>query len=82
MRNSADQSVTLQQDLLLLLQVLHDLDIDLEHVGHDVRRRQGEPLCQRDVRHAVALVDLDPDELLGVGGVFNVVACSMHMVSM
>jgi hypothetical protein len=63
------------QILLLLHEVLSDLERDLERVRDDVGRREREPLRQRDVLHAVALVYLNPDELFGIGCVLDIMAC-------
>lgn len=65
----------LDEQLLLLDQALGDVERDLERVGHDVGGREGQPLRQRDVFYAFALVDLDPDEVFRLRGVFDVVAC-------
>lgn len=64
----------LNQDLLLLLDLLGKLQRDLESLGHDIRRRECEPLRQADVGDTLRLVDLDPDEILVLGGVLNVVS--------
>jgi hypothetical protein len=49
------------QDLLLLLQPLRHTQRNIQRLGHDVRRREREPLRQRDVGYAVGFVDFDPD---------------------
>lgn len=61
-------------ELLLLLQVLHHGERDVQGSGYDLRGSEREPLGQTDVRDAVGLVDLDPHELLSVRGVLDVVA--------
>lgn len=63
------------QHLLLLLHALHNMHGQLKHVRHYARRRQREPLCQSDVRDTIALVQLDPDQVLRVGGVLDVMSC-------
>lgn len=73
-RHSSISLPALDQQLLLLHQALGDIQRDLERVGHDVGGREGQPLRQRDVFHAVALVDLDPDEVFRLGGILDVVA--------
>lgn len=60
--------------MLLLYQARRDIKRDLQRVGHDVGGREGQPLRQRDVLHAIALVDLDPDEVFRLGGILDVVA--------
>ena len=64
-----------KKNLLLFLQLLHHREGDIQRVGDQVRRGEGKPLGQADVGHAVALVELDPDQLFGVGCVFDVVTC-------
>lgn len=66
--------VALEEKLLLLLDALDDFDVDLQGVGHSVRRGQSKPLGQRDIGHAVTLVELEPNQLLSVGSVFNIVS--------
>lgn len=63
----------MDQKLLLIFDMFDDINVDLKSVGHNIVRRQGEPLSQRDIGHAVTLVQLDPHQLLGVRGVFDVV---------
>jgi hypothetical protein len=65
-----------KQDLLLLLQPLHEADWYLHRLRYDVRRSKGEPLREGDVGNAVRLVDFDQHELFGVRRVFNVVSAS------
>lgn len=60
--------------LLLLLEPLRNLKRDLQRLRHDPRRRQRQPLRQRDVNHAIAFVDFDPLQRLVRGRVLNVVA--------
>lgn len=69
----SSSKLSLDEKLLLLLDVLDCLDIDLEGVGDGVRRGQSQPLGKRDVRHTVALVNFDPDKFLRLGSVLNVV---------
>jgi len=59
--------------LLLLPQPPRNLHRDLQRRRHDLRRRQRQPLRQRDVHHAVALVDFDPLQSLVGGRVLDVV---------
>lgn len=63
----------LDEDLLLLLEVVGELDGDVERLGDEVGRGEGEPLREGDVGDAVGLVDFDPDEVLVLGSVFDVV---------
>lgn len=64
----------LQKKLLLLLQLIHHLPRDLEGARHDIRWGESQPLRQRDVSHALGLVQLDPHQVLGGRGVKDVVA--------
>ena len=59
---------------LLLLQTFHNVQGYLERAGDDILRREGQPLRQTYIRHAVALVEFDPHEGLIGGGVFHVMA--------
>lgn len=62
------------ENLLLLLERLDELDGHLQRLGGHLRGSQGQPLSEGDVGDAVRLVDLDPDEILRLGGVLDVVA--------
>lgn len=62
------------EDLLVLLELLDKLNGHLERLRHEVRGRQRKPLGERDVGDSVRLVDLDPDEVLVLGRVLNVVS--------
>ena len=66
--------ISRHERLLLLLNSLHNFKVYLQRLSHHIRRRQGKPLRERNVGYAITLVDLDPDELLGVRGVFDIVA--------
>ena len=66
--------LTLDKKLLLLLDMFDNFNVNLQSVGHGICRSQSEPLCQRDIGHAVTLVDLDPDQFLSLRCVFDVVA--------
>lgn len=71
---SSSSSVHLSDNqLLLLTQPLRNLHRDLQRRRHDLRRRQRQPLRQRNVHHAVALVDFDPLQSLVGGRVFDIV---------
>lgn len=59
--------------LLLLLQVPHDIDRNLEDLGDNGCRGQSEPLGQRDVGDMVTLIQLEPLERLVLAGVLHVV---------
>jgi hypothetical protein len=69
----------LHKHLLLLLQSLHNIHRNLQHTRHDFRRRQRQPLRQRDIRHTLRLVDLNEGQVLRGGGVFDVVACATRV---
>lgn len=63
-----------QKDLLLLLDLLDDANVNLENIGNDISGSQCKPLGKRDISNTVTLVEFDPDKLLGLGSVLNVVA--------
>ena len=56
----------------MLLDLLDELDVDLQHVGNGLGGSKGEPLREGDIGDAVALVEFKPHELFGVGGVLDV----------
>jgi hypothetical protein len=64
----------MHNNLLLLLQPQHHIHRNLEHTRHNIRRRERKPLRERDIRHALGLVDLDEREILRRGCVFNIMA--------
>lgn len=66
--------VSLDENLLLLLDMADNFLVDLQSLSSDVRRSQGQPLSERDVCDTVTLIDLNPHEFLGVGRVLNVVS--------
>lgn len=68
-----ETQLTLDKKLFLLLDMLDNFNVNLQSVGHGVSRSQSEPLGQGDIGHAVTLVDLDPDQFLGLRCVFDVV---------
>ena len=45
-----------EQDLLLLLDLVNDLNVNLQHIRDSIGWGQSEPLSQRDIRDSVALV--------------------------
>lgn len=61
-------------NLLLLLQALHNTDWDLEYVGYDLGWRERKPLGQRDISHAFRLVNLNEGQVLCFRGVLDVMA--------
>lgn len=61
--------------LLLLPQPPCNIHRNLQRRRHNFRRRQRQPLRQRDVHDAVGLVDFDPLQSFVEGGVFDVMAC-------
>lgn len=63
-----------KQDLLLLLDLVNNLNVNLQHIRDSIGWGQSEPLSQRDIGDTVALVQLNPDKLLCLGGVLNVMA--------
>lgn len=66
--------VPLNQDLLLLLHLAHSLDRNLECRGHDISRRESQPLSERDISDTVTPVDFNPNESFVVRSVLNIVA--------
>lgn len=58
-----------------LTYLINNINRNPQNTGHDVVRRESEPLCQGDVGDAVGLVDFDPDEIFCFGEIFDVVAC-------
>jgi hypothetical protein len=64
----------MHNDLFLLLQPQHHIHRNLEHTRHNIRRRERKPLRERDIRHALRLVDLDEREVLRRRCVFDVMA--------
>jgi hypothetical protein len=60
--------------LLLLLDLLDHFDIDLQDIGDSISRSQSQPLCQGDISDAVALVELDPNKFLCLGGVLDIMS--------
>jgi hypothetical protein len=60
--------------LLLLLQPLCNTKRNLQRLRDNSRRRESQPLRQRDIDHAVGFVDFDPLESLVGGRVFDVVS--------
>lgn len=63
-----------EENLLLLLQVLHHREGNIQCVGNDIRWGEGEPLRQADISYMIALVEFDPDQFFGFGCVFDVMA--------
>lgn len=63
------------QNLFLLLQLIHHRYRYIERISHDVGRGQSEPLGQTNIGHAITLVEFNPDQLFGFGCVLNVVSC-------
>lgn len=67
--------VALDQDLLFLLKLINEFDRHLQDTGNDIRRRQCQPLGERNVGDAITLVDFNPLKSLRLRCVFNVVTC-------
>lgn len=68
--------VTRNKELLLLLDLLHDFDVHLQNISDSIGWCQRKPLGQRNISNPIALVELDPDKLLGFRCVFNIVTCA------
>jgi hypothetical protein len=64
----------MHNDLLLLLQSQYNIHRNLQHIRHDIRRRERKPLSQRYIGHALGFIDLNEREVLCLGCVFNVMA--------
>lgn len=73
LRDGLGLFLALNEKLLLLLDILHNFDVNLQNVGNSVGWGQCKPLGQRNISNPVAFVELDPDKLLGFGGVFDIV---------
>jgi hypothetical protein len=52
------------QDLLVLLQRLHEVNGHIQHIRNDIRWCERKPLLQGDVCDTVCLIYLDPDQVL------------------
>jgi hypothetical protein len=66
--------LALDKNLLFLLDLLNDTDVDLENVGNSISGSQSKPLSKRNISDTVTLVELDPNQLLGLRSVLDVVA--------
>jgi hypothetical protein len=62
----------MHNNLLLLLQSLHHTHRHLQHIRHNIRRRERQPLRQAHVRDALTLVDFNKREILCRACVLNV----------
>ena len=51
------------QHLLPLLEILHHAQRQIEHLTHNITRRERQPLRQTNIRDPVRLIQLDPDEI-------------------
>lgn len=58
--------------MLLLLQLLHHRNGNLERLRNDIGRSQCQPLREGNIRHSVRLIDLNPDQVFRLGRVFDV----------
>lgn len=58
--------------MLLLLDLLDNININLQDVSNDVWWRERKPLSQRDICNTITLVELDPDKLLGLRGILDI----------
>ena len=68
--------MTLDQELFLLLELLRHRDWDLERVSNNIRRSESKPLRERDIGHAIGLVDLNPDKVFCRRSILDVVTLS------
>lgn len=73
MRSAKKSHLTPDNRLLFLLNLLDNLDVYLQDIGHGVSRGKGEPLRQRDIGYAVALVEFEINHLLCVRCVLDIV---------
>lgn len=64
-KNLSATLAPLDQDLLLFCQILHNLNRNLQNSSDDICWRKCQPLGERNIRHSVALVQLDPSQVLG-----------------
>lgn len=73
--NPASASTSpLDQQLLLFLQLLHDTEWDLECIGNNIRRSEGQPLCQANVSNSIRAIYLYPNKILCLRRVLNVMS--------
>jgi hypothetical protein len=71
---SSSHHGSLQQNLLPLLQLLHKSDRDLERLRDNIGGCQGQPLRQGDVHDPIGLVNLDPDQIIRLGRILDVMS--------
>jgi hypothetical protein len=64
----------LDEYLLLFLDLLNKVNRHLESSRDNISRGQSEPLRKWDISNTIGLVDLDPNEVIGVAGVLNIVS--------
>jgi len=64
---------SLNENLLLLLQRLDKVHRHVQSLGSHLGGRQSEPLRQRNIGDSVRFVDLNPDQVLILGGILDVV---------
>lgn len=67
--------LSVNDNLLLLLQALHHIDINLQNIRDNIGRGERQPLRQGDISNTIGLVNLDEGEVFGGGCVLNVMAC-------
>jgi hypothetical protein len=64
----------MNNDLLVLLQPLDNVNGNLQHISHDIRRSKCQPLRQRNIGNTICLVDLDESQILCGRSVLDVMA--------
>jgi hypothetical protein len=62
----------MHNNLLLLLQPLHYTYRHFQHVRHNIRRRERQPLRQTHIRDALALIDFNKREILRRARILNI----------
>jgi hypothetical protein len=69
---TTDNLPPVNDNLLLLLQSLHNTNRNLKHIRHNIRRRECKPLRERNIRDPLRLVYLNEREILRIGSILDV----------
>lgn len=69
------------QNLFLLLQLIHDRYRYIERSSHNVGRSQSKPLGQANIGHVITFVEFNPDQLISFRCVLDVVSCREESAS-
>lgn len=60
--------------------LIHNLDGNFEDARHQIMRSKSQPLRKRNISHAIAFVDFDPHEVIGVGCVLDVMTYNKNLI--